>query len=408
MPHNFNKLRGGKRHMWKGKAGEAKLANCAQLNQITATVTALRFVATRRSARKPGLEDWLAAAATLFFTLTDLAGLMAISILNGREIAQEIAESPSDYKRMRQVGLSLFSGKTTTVQMLPLFSLCFDNILTAKQWDMAGLYSYFAHALTVKLSVLALYYRIFGVNRAYRIWIYLLGAFQTVLFIIFCIFQGLHCKPFERYFDRSIPGSCKNDGLVILGGETPNSLVDFAMVALAMFMIRRLQLSTTMKWRLRFLFGLGALVGVLGFIKIAITYSTDDLYAFSMLSILSCVQMFISILCCCLPVFRPILPTAAFWSRLSSRMISYATFGRVSRNRTTAYSGKRSSKCSGLDSAGKHHQGWKHLGEDNSTKGLAWPEATHEAEAHALSDLPVQGAHPESPGIQVLRRFDVV
>ncbi|RYP69622.1 hypothetical protein DL769_005242 [Monosporascus sp. CRB-8-3] len=344
---------------------------------IGIVVTALRFVATRRSARKPGLEDWLAVAATLFFTLTDLGGLMAISILNGREIAQEIAESPLDYKRMRQ-------------------------------WDMVGLYSYFAHTLTVKLSVLALYYRIFGINRAYRIWIYLLGGSQTVLFIIFCIFQGLHCKPFDRYFDRSIPGTCKDDGTVILGGETPNSIIDFAMVILAMFMIRRLQLSSTMKWRLRLLFGLGTLVGIFGFVKIGVTYSTDDLYAFSMVSTLSCVQMFVSILCCCLPVYRPILPTAAFWSRLSSRMISYATFGRISRNQTTAYSGKRSSKRSGLDSAGKHRQGWKNLGEDNSTKGLAWPEAMHQAEAHALSDFPIQGAHPESPGVQVLRRFDVV
>lgn len=39
-------------------------------------VTALRFVATRHGSRKPGLEDWMAAAATLFFVLVNLAGLM--------------------------------------------------------------------------------------------------------------------------------------------------------------------------------------------------------------------------------------------------------------------------------------------------------------------------------------------
>jgi hypothetical protein len=111
----------------------------------------------------------------------------------------------------------------------------------------------------VKLSVLALYYRIFGVNRAYRIWIYVIGGIQTVLFIIFCTFQALQCKPLARYWDLSIPGTCTDEGVVILGGETPNSLVDFAMVILAMFMIRPRQLASSVKWRLRILFGLGAL-----------------------------------------------------------------------------------------------------------------------------------------------------
>ncbi|KAI5866031.1 hypothetical protein GGS23DRAFT_594184 [Durotheca rogersii] len=55
-------------------------------------------------------------------------------------------------------------------------------------WDMVGLYFYFVHALTVKLSVLALCRRIFGVNKTYRIWMDVLAIAQTVLFIIFCVF----------------------------------------------------------------------------------------------------------------------------------------------------------------------------------------------------------------------------
>jgi hypothetical protein len=132
-------------------------------------------------------------------------------------------------------------------------------MLTQRQWDMAGFYFYFVHFLTVKLSVLALFHRIFGINRAYRIWIYIIAGVQTALFVIFCIFEGLQCQPFDRYFDRSIPGTCKDDGLVIISGETPNSLVDFAMVILAMVMIRPRQLPSSTKWRLRALFGLGAM-----------------------------------------------------------------------------------------------------------------------------------------------------
>lgn len=122
---------------------------------------------------------------------------------------------------------------------------------------MAGLYFYFAHILSVKLSVLALFHRIFGVRRAYRIWIYILGGFQTILSLVFCVFQALQCRPISKYFDRSVPGTCQDDGLVVISGETPNSLVDFAMVVLAMAMIRPRQLPSATKWRLRVLFGFG-------------------------------------------------------------------------------------------------------------------------------------------------------
>ncbi|KAH9984254.1 hypothetical protein F4779DRAFT_330912 [Xylariaceae sp. FL0662B] len=262
--------------MWKNSTEMAQFIVLIILTPIGIAVTGLRFVACRHGARKAGLEDWLAVLACLFASLVNFDALMAISILNGRTIVQEVVESPSDYEHMRK-------------------------------WDMASLYCYFVHSLTVKLSVLALYHRIFGVYRGYRIWIYILGGFQTVLALIFCIFQALQCRPFNRYFDISIPGYCTDEGTVILGGEIPNSLVDFAMVILAMFMIRRLQLSSAMKWRLRLLFGLGSLVGIIGFVKIAITYSSSELYALSMISIWSCVQMFVSLFCCCFPVFY-ILP----------------------------------------------------------------------------------------------------
>lgn len=122
---------------------------------------------------------------------------------------------------------------------------------------MAGLYFYFVHIALVKLSVLALFRRIFGVRRAYKIWINILGAFQIGLSLVFCAFEALQCRPFNKYFDRSVPGKCQEDGLVVISGETPNSLVDFAIVILAMVMIRPRQLPSATKTKLRVLFGFG-------------------------------------------------------------------------------------------------------------------------------------------------------
>ena len=124
--------------------------------------------------------------------------------------------------------------------------------------DISGLYFYFVQTWAVKISVLALYRRIFGIERAYRIWIYVLAGIQTFLSLIFCILQAFQCRPLARYFDLAIPGTCTNEGVVIVSYEEPNSLLDFAIVILAMYMIRPRQLPSVIKWRLRFLFGLGA------------------------------------------------------------------------------------------------------------------------------------------------------
>ncbi|KAI0602448.1 hypothetical protein F4775DRAFT_588686 [Biscogniauxia sp. FL1348] len=358
--------------IWQNSTQMSQFVVLVLLTPLGILVTLLRFVAIQRASRRPGLEDWLSAAATVFFITTNLWALKALSILNGRQIAEEIRESPEVYKHVHQ-------------------------------WVLASVYSCFAHMLFVKLGVLALYYRIFGVRKTYRIWVYVLAGLQTLVVVMFCIFRALLCRPIEEYFDRAAPGHCEEDALTIILGETPNSLLDFAMVILAVFMIRSLQLSTAMKWKLGILFGLGALVGIIGFIKIPITYSTETLYAFSMVFIWTSVQMFVSLLCCCLPVYSPILPTAAFWSR----MLSYVTLGHVSGVRSQAHWTKWWGNGRRHHASGKTPQGWKHL-EENSTRGLAWPQATHHAEVHTLSDFTTQSGYTGPSGIQVQRQVHIV
>lgn len=62
--------------LWKDSTQLAQFIVLVALTPIGIAVTVLRFVATRRGARKPGLEDWLATVAAIFFILVNLAGLM--------------------------------------------------------------------------------------------------------------------------------------------------------------------------------------------------------------------------------------------------------------------------------------------------------------------------------------------
>ena len=76
---------------------------------------------------------------------------------------------------------------------------------------------------------------------------------------------------------------------LLLAIEPLNLLIDFALVILAMAMIRSLQMKTQAKWKLRFLLGLGGLsvtayipftawlthcrAGVFGFLEVGLAYS---------------------------------------------------------------------------------------------------------------------------------------
>lgn len=110
-----------------------------------------------------------------------------------------------------------------------------------------------------KLSICALYRRIFGVNQMYRRWVYILAAAQCATCLTLVCMQLLQCRPVHKFWDWSAPGECMPWTMTLLATEPPSSLVDFGLVALAMVMIRPMQLKPKSKWKLRFLFGLGSL-----------------------------------------------------------------------------------------------------------------------------------------------------
>lgn len=74
-----------------------------------------------------------------------------------------------------------------------------------------------------------------------------------------CILQGVQCRPVSKFWQPDAAGECISEGVMIVYSETPNTVTDFAMVALAMFMLRPLQMNTATKWKLGFVFGLGGL-----------------------------------------------------------------------------------------------------------------------------------------------------
>ena len=113
--------------------------------------------------------------------------------------------------------------------------------------------------LFTKLSLLFLYYRIFGVDKRFTRWLYVLGGVQIAWFISVYIVKWMLCNPVRYNWDKSGPGSCIAIGPFLAASETINSAVDFAMLGLAVWIVQSLHMSRSTKWRLSVLFSLGGL-----------------------------------------------------------------------------------------------------------------------------------------------------
>lgn len=68
-----------------------------------------------------------------------------------------------------------------------------------------------------------------------------------------------------------------NDAALLAAEETINSCVDFAMMAIAIFMVRKLKMKAHLKRKLAAVFVAGGLSGVLGFVKIGEVYAVPDM-----------------------------------------------------------------------------------------------------------------------------------
>ena len=122
---------------------------------------------------------------------------------------------------------------------------------------------YFASAVSIRTSLILLYYRIFGVIRWLRWFRWLLAAVWSVvlLFFVGCVLIAvLGCSPMAFYWNKSIhAGSCINQNHFYRWGGVANLLIDFTIWSLTMPVVWHLSLNTRQKVSLSAIFLLGLL-----------------------------------------------------------------------------------------------------------------------------------------------------
>ncbi|CAH0038991.1 unnamed protein product [Clonostachys rhizophaga] len=208
-----------------------------------------------------------------------------------------------------------------------------------------------------KLSICALYLRLFGVKRSNRIWVYILAALQILSYLVLVILQPLQCRPINKFWQYWAEGECLSFSVILAAVEPLNSVIDFALVILAIFMIRSLKMKVDAKWKLCFLFGLGSLAGIFGFVKMGLSYDYKP-ETIVVLGLWAVVQSVAGIICCCAPVFRPMPIVTIAWDGIRSKLSNYSLRSLLTSKSNTV-------GASGVGSGYVHEAGSSHTQEED-------------------------------------------
>lgn len=118
---------------------------------------------------------------------------------------------------------------------------------------------YFANSAATKISLLLLYYRIFGVNQKLRLAMMVCGFFSISYFIA-CTFTALFgCHPVSYFWNKHQSGKCINQVKFFRGNGIVNLLIDVMILCLPMPLVWRLKIERRQKITLSALFLLGGL-----------------------------------------------------------------------------------------------------------------------------------------------------
>jgi len=118
---------------------------------------------------------------------------------------------------------------------------------------------YFLNTTLTKISILLLYYRIFGVVNNFRIALYIAAALVIAYWIPTTILAYLGCTPFARNWDQTLPGTCVNLVAFFRWNGICNLILDVLILCLPIPMVWRLSVSVRQRLELSGIFLLGAL-----------------------------------------------------------------------------------------------------------------------------------------------------
>ncbi|KAH8880569.1 hypothetical protein GQ53DRAFT_630003, partial [Thozetella sp. PMI_491] len=255
----------------------AVLATCAAL---TTALVACRVVSRAWVTKAFGADDWMVVVAQVLA----LGAIVAI-------------------------GLEQHFGLGRHIWTIP-------NLAPYMQSFYASILLYNAGLVTVKISIVLMYRRIFvgeGMRRATLTALVMLIAWG----ISVVVGLAMICLPIQKLWDDRVPGRCVDFLPAFFAPACINMVADFAIFVLPMPAIRHLALPLKQKIMIALILCLGLLTCVISIVRLstltAAATATDSSWDNTGAALWSLIELTISIIAACLPTLRPLL--ARFFPR---------------------------------------------------------------------------------------------
>ncbi|CAH0047678.1 unnamed protein product [Clonostachys solani] len=239
-----------------------------------------------------------------------------------------------------------------------------------------------ANITIVKLSILAFYWTLFGVEKAQKRIIWTSTAICLVWWIVFTFLIIFQCRPINYLWDTfGQADTCISTPKLLLAVELTNLFIDVGILLIPVYAVRHLRLDRNRKFSLLGIFLLGAAVCVTSIVRVTAIWNPPNVMAnfqFAKTVLCSTLQLGMAIICGCVPTLGPLFTSAG--TRARSWYDS-----AVTRHAATSSSYKMTDGPGGLD------RPWADVGGSqyrNTTRSWAGREDESSDSMHRFDPLP--------------------
>ena len=140
------------------------------------------------------------------------------------------------------------------------------NIIRDKQLYLADVLTYSVALLFAKLSILLLYYRIFGFGSKVYTYLWWSTLFVTVGYLVSSMLASIFsCTPIAASWDVTVSGKCINKPVLFMVNTVLGMVTDLALLVLPTIILWRLNFSRRQKIFVFLLLSIGSLYVELAF-----------------------------------------------------------------------------------------------------------------------------------------------
>ncbi|KAI0107389.1 hypothetical protein F4776DRAFT_424658 [Hypoxylon sp. NC0597] len=213
-------------------------------------------------------------------------------------------------------------------QHLPITLKSMEEIESIRKWIFVKKFSYISSMASIRLSILALYIRLFPTRFTIRY-----GRFLAIITILWLIVASLlcllQCKPISSNWEMKNDGICSAVREHFLSMTTTNIILDIFTLCLPIKEIKGLQMPLWKKIAICGIFIAGGFVTLVSIIRVSlltrvfdssfnttfspmVTMQEDSTPDFLIPALIwTDVEVGVGIMCACLPVLRPIIRLVA-------------------------------------------------------------------------------------------------